>query len=193
MAPLPFGSERGGGIALVKDDSIYIVGGVQSRALTTVQRYFPDEDRYESVEDLPEPRDHLVGGVIDNELVIAGGRERSINAHRPNVYIYNSSWREGAPMLTSRAGAAGAVLNNRLYVFGGEGNPNNDSGVFSQSESYDPRDDSWQAHVAMGVPRHGMGASTIDEVIYIAGGGDLIGLDATNAHESFTSGANPRP
>ncbi|HSC69171.1 MAG TPA: kelch repeat-containing protein [Cellvibrio sp.] len=59
--------------------------------------------------------------VLNGELYIAGGRTDFENA-TTQVLIYNFAsgvWRQGAPLNKLRHGAATAVANSKLYVFGG--------------------------------------------------------------------------
>ena len=59
--------------------------------------------------------------------------------------------------------------------------------VFGQMESYDPKTDTWQSHAPMLTPRHAVGATTIGDVIYVAGGGAVTGGSVqSSVHEAFT-------
>jgi hypothetical protein len=61
--------------------------------------------------------------------------------------------------------------------------------VFGQMESYDPVSDTWQHHAPMPTPRHAVGAVTIGDWIYVAGGGAVLGGSVQSAvHEAFTMG-----
>ena len=96
----------------------------------------------------------------DNDGIVyaAGGRSGGISAHRPRLDAYDPTtgrWFTRASMPTSRAGAAGAVLDGRPYVFGGEGNEEDATGVFSETGSYDPAEDRWSTHPSMPTARHG--------------------------------------
>lgn len=51
-------------------------------------------------------------------------------------------------------------------------------------ESYDPASDRWQSHAPMPTPRHAVGAVTIGDWIYVAGGGAV----QSAVHEAFTLG-----
>ena len=59
--------------------------------------------------------------------------------------------------------------------------------VFGQMESYDPASNTWQSHAAMPTPRHAVGAVTIGDWVYVAGGGAVLGGSVQSAvHEAFT-------
>lgn len=188
LAPLPAGTDRGGGVAVAFGEHIYVFGGVRSGAVDDVSRYHPASDSWETLGALPQPRDHLVGAAVGERIYLVGGREGGIPSHEPTVFIYNpddDSYAEGAPMLTSRGGAAGCVLDDKIYVLGGEGYDGDDTGVFPHVEAYDPATDTWEALAPMPTPRHGMGAAALDGVIYVPGGADVWGLAAVDDHEAF--------
>ena len=89
-------------------------------------------------------------------------------------------------MPTSRAGGAAAVLDDRIYVFGGEGNPISATGVFDDAESYDAATDSWSIHAPMPTPRHGSGAAALMGRIYVLGGANRDGFSAVDTVQAFT-------
>jgi N-acetylneuraminic acid mutarotase len=72
------------------------------------------------------------------------------------------------------------VLNQQLWVFGGEFFQQG-GGVFSKVWSYSPLNNSWQQQGEMPLPRHGLGAVTLDDAIYIIGGATAAGLKQTSA------------
>jgi len=70
-------------------------------------------------------------------------------------------------MPTARAGIAAAVVDNELWVFGGE----EQDGLHAEVEVYNPVSNSWRRLPNMPLPRHGSWASVIGNQIYIPGGG----------------------
>ena len=86
-------------------------------------------------------------------------------------------------MPTARGGIGSGVVNGAIVVVGGEGNPDADSGVFPQTEIYDPAADAWSAGPDMPTPRHGMGAAGVDGALYVPGGADVAGIGAVATHE----------
>jgi N-acetylneuraminic acid mutarotase len=90
-------------------------------------------------------------------------------------------------MLTPRAGTAGAVVDGKLYVFGGEGNAAVASGVFPQAEAYDLARDAWIRLPNMATPRHGTGGAASGGVIYVPGGATRQAFGAVAVGERFTS------
>jgi N-acetylneuraminic acid mutarotase len=100
--------------------------------------------------------------------------------------IDTGSWSTGTPMPTGRSGHAGVMLRGCLYAFGGEGNAGHPSGVFAESEVYDPGAGAWDSLTPMPTPRHGMGAAAVAGRIYLAGGANVQGFGAVATHEVFT-------
>jgi hypothetical protein len=91
-------------------------------------------------------------------------------------------------MPTARSGIAAAVVNNELWVFGGE---EEEDGVFANVEVYNPASNSWRREANMPLPRHGIWASVIGNKVYIPGGGYHAGFVATNTNQIFTVNEAP--
>jgi hypothetical protein len=69
-------------------------------------------------------------------------------------------------MPTARSGIAAATLAGRVVVVGGEA----PSGTFGEVEAYDPASDGWSALPNLPTPRHGLGAVTMNQSIWLVGG-----------------------
>jgi hypothetical protein len=88
-------------------------------------------------------------------------------------------------MPTARSGFAAAVVNNELWVFGGE-DPQN-LVLHAEVEVYNPATNSWRQEPNMPLPRHGVWASVIGNNVYIPGGGTTPALiNPTNTNQIFT-------
>ena len=69
---------------------------------------------------------------------------------------------------------------------GGEVNSDNPpTGVFPQVELYDPAANRWTALDPMPVPRHGIGAVTVGDLIYVPGGALRAGFAATDHSDAL--------
>ena len=94
-------------------------------------------------------------------------------------------WRRCQPL---RSGFAAAVVNNELWVFGGE-DPQT-LVLHAEVEVYNPASNSWRREPNMPLPRHGIWASVIGNKIYIPGGGTTPALiNPTNTNQIFTVSA----
>jgi hypothetical protein len=130
------------------------------------------------------PRNHCTGGVVNGKFYVVGGRGASNSATALEVYNPSSNtWSPLAPMPTGRSGIAAAVVNNELWVFGGE---DLDGGLFGNVEVYNPVSNSWRQDPNMPSPRHGIWASVIGNKVYMPGGGNHAGFAATNTNQIFT-------
>ena len=87
-------------------------------------------------------------------------------------------------MPTVRSGIAAAVVNNQLWVFGGE-----DPGSFTinaEVEVYNPVTNTWRQLPDMPSPRHGIWASVIGNKVYMPGGGSAAGFAATDTNQDIS-------
>lgn len=188
---MPTGTERGASAVAVYDDRIYLFGGFRGGALDDVWVYDVSLDLWDVAADLPGPRDHVVAATLGDRIYVVGGRDGAVASHTAALSIYDpatDAWTEGPPMPTSRGGMMAAVLDGRLFVAGGEGNVEAASGVFEQLEVYDPVTDAWSTLEPMPTPRHGTGAATIGEVLYVPGGANIEAFGAVETHEAWRLG-----
>jgi N-acetylneuraminic acid mutarotase len=179
---------RGASVVGVIDGVVYVAGGLAGGAVDQVDSYDPATDTWTPLANLPAPRDHACGGVIDGVLYVAGGRTGSPDNPEPTLYAYDvagDAWTTRAPMLTGRGGTACGVIDGKLIVVGGEGNAAVPSGVFPQTESYDPVSDSWTTLEPMLHPRHGMAAAVANGQLFVPGGADVQAFGAVATHDVF--------
>lgn len=180
-SPRPVGSA---GVAVV-EGRVHLLGGLNDYAARPWHDvYDPAHDHWTALPDMPDARDHAAVGAVDEVIVVAAGRVRSLNAFVEATWRWTEvdGWTLGAPIPTPRGGVAAGVLDGALHVFGGEGNDAHRDGVFGDHEAYDPVADRWTVHPAMAAPRHGMGAAAVDGGLWVPGGApvDQFGAEATN-------------
>jgi len=198
IAPMP--RPRGAAAAVVLDGRIHLIGGASEPAAERAsvgwhEVYDPREDRWSARKALPGARDH-VGCVADaGRIHVIGGR---FNTFEYNTGLHHAylpaadTWELRAPLPTERSGHGLVVYQGRYFAMGGEGGVlvggvPRQARVFGQMESYDPVTDTWQQHAPMPTPRHAVGATSIGEWIYVAGGGAVLGGAVQSAvHEAFT-------
>jgi hypothetical protein len=98
-------------------------------------------------------------------------------------------WTLLEPMPSKRSGIAAAAAATAksnfdaisIYVFGGE-EPSN---TFNNNERYDAKTNKWFIETPMPTARHGLGAASVDNKIYVIGGGPQPGLSVSNANGIF--------
>jgi len=132
------------------------------------------------------PRDHHAIGVVSGRLHAVAGRingnhDRSIGDHDEYDPATNR-WKSRAPLPTVRSGVAAAVLDGRIFVFGGESARR----THSEVESFDPVNDQWQRWAPMPTARHGLGAAVVGPSIYVISGGPQPGATFSAVNEVFT-------
>lgn len=182
-SPLP--TARGALAVAALGNRLHAIAGFGAgRAVADHAAYDPDSDSWQVLAPLPEARDHLAAATVAGRLYVVGGREpNSARLHRYDAR--RDRWESLAPMPTARSGHGAAAIDGRLVVIGGEVDarspPNR---VFDEVEVYDPETDRWVSLPPMPVPRHGMGAVTVNGAVHVPGGAFRAGFGAS-AHNDL--------
>ena len=190
-------TRRGALAVAAVEGLLYAVGGdgfesPEDTTRSNVTRhdvYDPETDEWTELPPLPSARNHLAAAGFDGRLYVVGGRfdgggsnnSAALERYDPST----QQWQSLAPMPTARSGLAAAVLNGRLVVVGGEVNPAIADGVYPQVEVYDFATDRWESLDPMAVPRHGIGAAAVGDLIYVPGGATRAGFQATDHHDAL--------
>ena len=133
-----------------------------------------DGDSWRKVADLPTARCCLASASVDGKIYAIGGRTGLLSIPSSTVNVvdeYNpitDTWRSRAPMPTPRTelADAAAVVNGRIYVFGGyDGND-----TTSVVEEYDPITDTWRSRAPMPTARERLATAVVNGRIYTIGG-----------------------
>ena len=169
-------TKRSAGVALVLDGKIYVAGGRPPHGHEFAV-YDPRADKWETLPDLPNQRNHVAGAAIKGRIYVAGGRlQGGYQSESTTVFeAYDPktrTWSTAAPMLKARSGINGVMADGCFHVWGGE----HAGGMHADHDLYNPRSDKWTHLPDMPVPVHGVtGASFIDGVIWVTGGGTAVG------------------
>ncbi len=162
----------------------------QSRRL---YRYDPATNRWSRKRDAPHSHVGGIGGVIDGMFYVAWGARPGGNT----LEVYDPSldrWKTRLHMDydgqadSTVQGAAGAVLDKKLYVIGGLAGDETSSIV----KAYDPLTNRWTSRPYINVPRISAVAGTVKKSagklqIVVAGGSPTGLLQASEDGPSFTS------
>ena len=147
--------------------------------------YDPPSNSWSEAARLPTARDHTGIVAVGDRIHVIGGRVDSFHTNSNLHHTWESKenrWRFRNPLPTARSGHGSVVARGRIFCMGGEGT----NKVFAQNEAYDVAADKWWAYAPMMTPRHGLGAVSIGETIYVAGGGPVMGGGFQSAvHEAF--------
>lgn len=204
LPPMPASQARGSAAVGVHGTKIYLAGGLRSLALyeggvqdtvADVTVYDTATMKWEVLPSLSEGRDHAAAAVIGNVFYVLGGRFRGQVNVRGTVFALNlqkprKGWKTLASMPTPRGGVASGVIGEKVYVFGGEGNPAEGSkGVFNETEVFDTQRNSWKKLSPMKVARHGTSSVGVKGKIYIPGGGlEQGGVGMVDYFDAFVPG-----
>jgi hypothetical protein len=202
-APMP--TARGALAVAVLDGRIHTVGGnaaggvdlephehgaaARDRSVGTHEVYDPAQDTWTRLEPMLTARNHLGAAAIDGKIHVVGGRvpgDMELTTHE----IYDpatDTWAAGPAMPTGRSGIAVVAHRNRLYVFGGETIRRFSSKTFDDAERFDPATGRWEVLPPMPTARHGLGAASLGDAIYVLSGGPRPRLTLGVANERLTA------
>ncbi len=193
LANMP--TPRGGATAQVINGVIYLIGGMndQGASLNVVEVYNPATNTWQTAPSLTYVRDNPGSAVLDGKIYVFGGRHREANGTTiqgamKTVEMFDpatSTWTEMTPMPTGRRAMSVGIIGGKAQVAGGELNGNTTSGVFEQNEEYDPATNTWRPLTNVPTPKHGAAAATINDTLYIMGGGIVSGSSYTSSMEAM--------
>lgn len=170
---------RYGLAAAVADEKLYVIGGSNGGyggvgvnvSLGTVEMYDPGGAAWVTKQDMPTVRNGLAAVELNGLIYAIGGYSTGwgFNTGKvATVEVYNTAsntWTVRASMPTARSGLAAAVVNGKIYTFGGASLGTND-----KVEEYDPILNGWTTKASMPTARSGLGAATVNGIIYVIGG-----------------------
>ena len=203
--PIPQARRRGSTAAVVHNDKIYIIGGLEgghgtpATSFSWFDEYDPMTGDWKILPNAPRKRDHFHATVLNNKLYLVGGRDTSdpsiVGKMIPEIDVFNfntGTWstlpaENNIPTL--RGGATAVVYNNEIVVLGGE-SPEQQL-AHATVESFDPVSGLWRTLPNLNVGRHGTQASTLDGNVYIAAGAaQKGGAPELNSAERFQNTTN---
>jgi len=183
LTPMP--TLRGALTAQAVEGLIYAVGGARDNVpLGTNEVFNPSSNEWIARRPMRVAREHLASGVVGKRFFAVGGRVvrggGMTNLDVVEMYdVEGDVWSVRSPMPTARSGIAAAVVDGKLYVFGGESAVK----TFSEVEAYDPESDTWQRVAELPTPRHGLGVAAVGNKIYTVAGGPKPGLYVSSVNE----------
>ncbi len=180
---IPANRRRGSGGAILYQNKIYLVSGIidghWDGHVTWFDEYNPATNTWRQLPDVPRARDHVQVAVVNNQLVVAGGRRTSARTKEVldlmvgEVDIFDfkkNQWRTAPAdqnIPTRRAGAAAVTLGNQVLIIGGE---SQQELAHNETEAFDVRTNTWQKLSPLQTGRHSMQALVYKNQVYIAAG-----------------------
>ncbi len=169
----PLSIPRAGAASVVWQGKIYVFGGksINNRVLNTVEVYDPVIEQWDTtrVPHFDKGRYNTAAVVFKNKIYLIGGRNEGDVIDDVEVYDpVQNLWSEAQELHMEREGHTAAVLNGRIYVFGGQ---NEDHYVVGKVEWYDVNKNKWMEEKnGMQQPRVAPLALEINNLLYMFGG-----------------------
>ncbi len=194
LAPLlqPLAGAR----AVAINGKIYLAGGAAANGASQNSLYIFDiaSGSWSTGPSMSAARDMAGALVVNGKLYVLGGRQRladgTIQSQAlANVEIFDpatNSWSSGASMPRGRRAFALGVINDKVVVLGGEGDPQGAGWLYFEIDQLDTSTNTWSTLEAATVVRHGTAFGTIDNSLYFSGGGDVEGDSFKDTTQSFT-------
>lgn len=158
------------GVAVV-GSKIYAIGGYKdgSGYLATNEEYDPATNTWTTKTPMPTPRSRFAIAVWQNKIYVIGGyyKDNLVNYYLGTNEVYDpstDSWETLTAMPTARALLTADVVNDKIYLIGGNGES------FDLNEVYDPKTDSWTTKAPLPTPVSSHCSAVVDDKIYILGG-----------------------
>lgn len=185
---------RSGFVVAAVQNKIYVIGGeIADSGFTGLNEvYDPETDTWETKTPMPTKRDTAVANVVDGRIYVIGGILESEAPGDPPVSDVNEAYDPSTDTWTTEASipnavyaCVSAVVNNKLYVIGGE---TYSGGELNQI--YDPATDTWSSGTNMPIKVHGMAAAATTGTaapkrIYVIGGMRSLTLNALSINQIY--------
>jgi N-acetylneuraminic acid mutarotase len=188
---------------------IYLVGGYTDGQVTSSQaqvwEYDPVANTFDTTRaPMIQPLGGAASAVVNGHLYVIGGRDGVIVA-RDQVYDYNISantWTSGAPMPVGSNVPGDAVIDGKIWVFGG-GNPfrtlsnparpsrkaTDAPSTTSITQIYDPATNSWSTGPSLNQARSFPAGTNVGNYAVAVGG--YTGTTTNSTEVSFTGSGAP--
>ena len=162
--------------------ALYVFGGGNAAAalLNDLWRWDPAAESWTQLANMPTGKQNIQGSYWNGKIYVPGGFTTVHLAENAIYDIATNTWSTGAPEPAIRSGAT-AAYNNKIYVFGGNPGPSN------QTLIYDIATNTWTTGANMPVAVTYGRAITVGNFAYYVGG---IAGTTTNAVQRYDYVAN---
>jgi N-acetylneuraminic acid mutarotase len=150
----------------VLDGKIYFVGGYDSSAKNTAERYDPNTNQWETLNPMSTARYGHAAAVFNGKLYAIGGKGlSSVEVFDPQT----GQWSAG-PALPSEVNYLTAItVGGKILLVGGR---NASDQNINQVLEFDPATNQWSQKAGMPTARHGMKLVLLEGRIWAIGGND---------------------
>ncbi|AYN66007.1 galactose oxidase [Euzebyella marina] len=196
---IPEDRRRGSTGNVLFEDQIYVTCGIKNGHIGDhkkwMDRYDPKTGKWETLSDAPRARDHFQAVVSDGKIYALAGRNTGIEPENPfggtigevDVYdIETDSWETlPNPIPTERAGNAALLVENEIWVAGGESA--SQEKAHEHVEALNLVSNEWEALPSLLEGRHGTGLILNEGSVYVASGcGNRGGSPELATMEKYT-------
>lgn len=197
---IPPHRQRGATGVVVYQDKIYMVCGIvnghTSGWVSWLDEYDPATNSWRQLPNAPRSRDHLQAAVLDDQLVVTGGRKSGYEGKgfeatiaETDVFDFRTgTWRtlpESGNIPTQRAGCTAVVVGDEVIVIGGESG--SQQKAHAEVEALSLKNNSWRSLPNLVTGRHGTQVVLSEGNLYIASGcGNRGGSPELDLLESYT-------
>ena len=180
--------------------NVYALGGMLGwqEAVTATERYDACSKSWTSLTPLPQPRGYVQAAELNGKLYVVGGVDRVISDTyqvHSETWVYDpigDVWSQAANLPQSLGGVALAVVNSRLYAFGGFDSRGPSVGDVDTAYVYNPDNNTWLTRTTMiSGTRSLAGATRLNDKIYVVGGTEPSTSPATPAPSNEVIVFNP--
>ncbi|MFT7813989.1 kelch-like protein 36 [Arapaima gigas] len=162
-------------LGVLKDCLIAVGGRNDGGALSSVEVYYPLEDRWVYVARLPRFTYGHAGTTHKNLVFISGGHDYQIGPYRRDLLSYDpgtGAWTERSPMLVARGWHCMTSLKDLIYAIGGSDDREDSMERFDvlSVEAFDPNTEQWTCVAPLLQANSEAGVATWGGAIYVLGG-----------------------
>jgi Galactose oxidase, central domain/Kelch motif len=180
------------------DGKFYMAGGqfhLGQVVYANVDRFNPVTNAWEALAPLPVPVGQASVGATNGKLLVAGGcaicdyPNNAVTTTLQILDLASGTWSLGAPLPAGVEDAAGAALDGRFYVMGGDNIINSQRTTYI----YDLAANTWTTGALLPDPagRTNTYGTTASNLIYVYGGASLVNGNPTAVYDTLIT-YNPR-
>ncbi len=202
---IPNERQRGGAGAVLYNDTIYLVCGIDFGHTSGTNNNFDSYNlvtgKWEILTKAPHIRDHFSAIVVEDKLYCIGGRNTSFHhpdnfgaffeATTPYVDVYDfkdNKWTTLKTELPYPTAAGGLVyFQNKILYAGGEGALKQ---AYNTTQCFDLISEKWEQLMPLNTGRHSGGAVVYEGKIYAVAGSPTKGGGNLNTMEVFSAEHN---
>ena len=179
--------------------NVYAIGGMLGwqDAVTATERYDACSKTWTTMAPLPQPRGYVQAAELNGKLYVVGGVDQVISdtyqVHN-ETWVYDpigNTWSQAANYPQALGGVALAVVNSRLYAFGGFDARGPNGGDVASTYVYNPDNNTWLARTPIiSGTRSLAGAARLNDKVYLVGGTTSTGTMASTAVNVYNPATN---